>query len=140
VVTGTLGGMLALGWRNGALKSRVVSLSQHEHPLDELAAAPAGGGRFDAVLMPLTLFDGWKRSHPQAPLEAAAWRKPIGVNLGFVTLAGDNAVRLALDDVITRARADGSLARWAAEEGVNWIAPETPEVGGGPGTFDLLRD
>ena len=142
VVSGTLGGMVAMGWKNGALRSRLVSLGQKEQPLEELLAPPTAGKarRFDAVLLPLALFDGWLVQHPGAPLVAAGWRRPIGVNLGFVTLASDAAVRPALDTVISRALADGSLARWAAEEGVTWSAPVAPDEGRGPSLQELMAD
>jgi hypothetical protein len=142
VTSGTLGGMVAMGWKNGALRNRLVSLGQKEQPLEELLAAPAAGTprRFDAVLLPLALFDGWLVQHPGAALVAAGWRRPIGVNLGFTTLASDTTVRPALDAVISRGLADGSLARWAGEEGVTWSAPSTPDVGRGPSLLELMTD
>lgn len=142
VVAGTLGGAMALGWKNGALRSRLVSLGQKEQPLDELAAAPAPGTkrRFDAVLLPLALFDGWLVQHPGATLAAAAWRRPIGINLGFVTLESEAVLRPALDAVISRGLADGSLARWSAEEGVSWVPPVAPDVGRGPSLLELMAD
>lgn len=142
VVAGTLGGAMALGWKQGALRSRLVSLGQKEQPLDELAAPPAPGTarRFDAVLLPLALFDGWLVQHPGATLAAAAWRRPIGINLGFVTLDGEAVLRPALDGVIQRGLADGSLARWAAEEGVSWVPPVAPDVGRGPSLLELMAD
>lgn len=141
VVAGTLGGAVAMGWKFGTLRNRVVTLNQRESPLDELAAPPAGTSpRFDAVMAPLALFDGWRVQHPGGRLEAAAWRRPLGMNLGFVTLASDATVRPALDAVISRARDDGSLARWAAEEGVTWLPPEQPEVGRGPSLLQLMGD
>lgn len=141
VVTGTLGGMVAMGWKHGALRNRLVSLGQKEQPLDELAAATgAAARRFDALLLPLALFDGWRVQHPGASLAAAGWRRSIGVNLGFVTLASDAAVRPALDAVVARGLADGSLARWAADEGVTWSPPAAPDVGRGPSLLELMAD
>ena len=141
VVAGTLGGAVAMGWKFGALRNRVVTLNQRETPLDELAKPAAGAApRFDAVLTPLALFDGWRVQHPGGTLVAAGWRRPLGMNLGFVTLASDATVRPALDAVITRARADGSLARWAAEEGVTWSPPETPDVTRGPSLLQLVSE
>lgn len=140
-VAGTLGGAVAMGWKFGALRNRVVTLNQRENPLDELARPPAGPApRFDAVLTPLALFDGWRVQHPGATLEAAAWRRPLGMNLGFVTLASDATVRPAFDAAIGAALADGSLARWAAEEGVTWSPPEAPDVGRGPSLLQLMSD
>ena len=136
VVSGTLAGSVAQMWRSGTLRSRLVSLTQKEEPLDELAG-PAP--RFDAIIMPLALFDGWKMRHPDTKVAAAQWRRPIGVNLGFVTLAGATDARNALNTVIGRALADGQMARWAAEEGMSWLPPIAPDVGPGPGIGDLGR-
>ena len=141
-VSGTLASAVGMTWRNGALRARLVSLSQREDVLAELvrptdAAAPR---RFDAAFLPLALFDGWRLAHPGSPLVAAGYRRPIGINLGFVTLDSAVAVRDALDRAIDSARADGSLARWAAEEGVSWAPPTTPEVWRGPSLADLAAD
>ena len=137
-VSGTLASAVALTWRNGLLRPRVVSLSQREDPLAELAKP--GEHRFEAVLLPLALFDGWMLTHPGQPLVAAAFRRPIGVNLGFVMLEGATEVRAALDQAITQARANGQLARWAADEGVSWAEPVAPEVSRGPSLADLAAD
>lgn len=135
VVTGTLAGTVGMGWRNGALRSQLVSYGQRDDVFAELAA-----GRVDAVLAPLALFDGWRVTHPGTPLAAAAWRKPIGINLGVVTLEPAAELRRAIDAVITRTLADGTLARWAAEEGVSWTPPQSPEVSNGLGLAALLAD
>jgi ABC-type amino acid transport substrate-binding protein len=140
-VVGTLGGAVAMGWKFGALRNRVVTLNQNESPLDEMAAPPTGTARrFDALLMPMALFDGWRVQHPAATLVAASWRRPLGMNLGFVTLASDATVRPALDAVIQQALADGSLARWAGEEGVTWSPPEAPDVGRGASLLQLVSE
>ena len=140
-VAGTLGGAVAMGWKFGALRNRVVTLNQNENPLDEMAAPTAGTARrFDALLTPMALFDGWRVQHPGATLVAAGWRRPLGMNLGFVTLASDATVRPALDAVIQQALADGSLVRWAGEEGVTWSPPESPDVGRGPSLLQLMSD
>ena len=107
---------------------------------------PAGGAPLDkltdlgAVMLPLALFDGWRLQHPGATLVAAGWRRPIGVNLGFVTLQTDTAVRPAIDAVVTRALADGSLQRWAVEEGVTWSPPVQPDVGRAPSMLELVAE
>ena len=140
-VSGTLASAVAMGWRQGALRKQVVSLNLREDGLAELAGpAPATGRRFEAAFVPLAMFDGWRLLHPDTPLVAASYRRPIGVNLGFVTLDSASAVRAALDGVITPALADGRLARWAAEEGSSWAAPTAPDVTRGPSMADLAAD
>lgn len=132
--SGTLASALALQWQGGALRPRLRSLGQREELLDALAA-----GRIGAALLPLARFDGWKLSHPASTLVATPWRQPIGVNLGFVMLEGAAPLRQQLDALITAAREDGRLARWAAEEGVSWAAPQSPEIGPGPSLAALLQ-
>jgi ABC-type amino acid transport substrate-binding protein len=134
-VSGTMSSAMLMGWRNGILRPQLVSLSQRDDALAEVAA-----GRIDAAVVPLALFDGWRLAHPGAALAAAPWRKPIGINLGFVTLQPQEGVRGAIDRVVTRALADGALARWAAAEGVSWQAPQSPEVSGGIGLAALIAD
>ena len=140
-VSGTLASAVAMGWHQGALRNRVVSLNLPEDLLAELAApAPATGRRIDAAFVPLAMFDGWRLRHPDTPLWAASYRRPIGVNLGFATLEGATAVRGALDGVITPALADGRLARWASEEGAGWAPPTAPDITRGPSLADLAAD
>ena len=140
-VSGTLASAVAMGWRQGALRKQVVSLNLREDGLAELAGpAPATGRRFEAAFVPLAMFDGWRLLHPDTPLVAASYRRPIGVNLGFVTLDSASTVRAALDGVISPALADGRLARWAAEEGASWAAPTAPDVTRGPSRADLAAD
>ena len=137
-VSGTLASAVALGWKQGALRSKVVSLSLREDVLAELAKP--SGSRIDVAFVPLALYDGWQLTHPGSPLVAADYRRPIGINLGFVTLAPATELRAALDKVIADALADGSLARWAREEGVSWSAPVAPDVSRGPSLAELTAD
>ena len=39
-----------------------------------------------------------------------------------------------------KARSNGQMARWAAEEGVSWAEPSQPEVTNGPSLADLAAD
>lgn len=137
-VSGTLASAVALGWKQGALRPKVVSLSLREDALTELAKPT--GSRFDVAFVPLALYDGWQLAHPGTPLVPADYRRPIGINLGFVTLAPASDLRAALDKVIGDALADGSLARWAREEGVSWSAPVAPDVSRGPSLAELTAD
>jgi ABC-type amino acid transport substrate-binding protein len=137
VVSGTLASAVAVSWRSGTLRTQLVSLGQRDDPMALLAQPQP---TIDAVLMPLALWDGWRLQHPGNGLMASTWRRPIGVNLGFVTLAPSQAVRDALLATLTQARSDGSLARWAADEGVSWLTPETPDVSRGPSLASLAGD
>ena len=108
-VSGTMAGALALGWRHGALRRQTVSLGQREDALQAVA-----DGKVDVALVPLAQFDGWRLAHPGATLQLTGWRKPLGVNLGVVTLASQQVVRAAFDTAIGRdsgERRPGPLGR-----------------------------
>lgn len=134
-VSGTMAGTVALMWRHGALRSQLVSLSHGESALDALAA-----GRLDVALVPIAQFDGWRLAHARPSLTLAGWRKPIDVNLGFVTLASNESLRNAIDAVISSALADGRLEGWATAEGATWLPPRTPDVSNGPTLVQLVAD
>jgi ABC-type amino acid transport substrate-binding protein len=130
-VSGSLSGMTLMMYRNGLLRSRLVSVAQRDDPLQLLRA-----GAFDAALLPTGLFDAHRLAHPDSPLTMAAYRRRIGINLGFVALAESRDTLAAADRVITRALSGGDMARWAETEGLSWLAPGSPEVSSG---FDWPR-
>lgn len=135
VISGSLAGTLALGWNHGALRPQLVSLSQNDNALQAVTE-----GRADVALVPLAQWDGWRLDHPQAGLAATTWRKPIGLNLGFVMLQGRDELRAAFNAVIGSALQSGQLRRWAEDEGVSWTPPQAPEVAGGFSLSVLLAD
>lgn len=135
VVSGTLAGTVSMLWRHGALQHQLVSLSQQQSVLELLSE-----GTVDVAMVPLAQFDGWRLSHPKSPLVLAEWRRSLGVNLGFATLATNEPVRLAINSTIAKALAHGDLRQWAREEGVTWQAPEPPDVSSLPSLAQLAAD
>lgn len=123
VLSGSLAGSALMAWQGGALRGQVVSLGQRDDPFAVLQS-----GRVDALLLPLPQWDAWRLAHADAPLAASPWRGALGLNLGFVAIPAQAPLLAALDALLAEARADGRLPRWAAEEGVSWLAPGQPEV------------
>jgi membrane-bound lytic murein transglycosylase MltF len=130
VMSGSLAAAVVMQWRQGQLRGQIHSLNHREDMLGTLATTPA---RMEAAVVPVEQFDRWRLKHPDTGLSLTPWRKPINVNLGFVTLAGESSVRAALDATVSQALADGSLSRWASSEGATWLAPSTPGTTSGPG-------
>jgi ABC-type amino acid transport substrate-binding protein len=124
-ISGSTGSALALGWNFGALRPQLLSLPQNDDALQAVAQ-----GRADAALVPLAQWDGWRLRHPDAPLAATPWRKPLGLNLGFVVLQGREDLRSALNGVLEQAQRSGQLRQWAEEAGVSWMPPQAPELAG----------
>jgi len=135
-VAGTLSSALLLMYRNGTLKSDLVSIPQRGETVFELMQA----GKLDAGLVAAGLFDAWKLEYPDGTLVLADYRRPLGINLGFVAAPQGAAVLQAASRVIERALERGELATWAADEGVSWMKPTTPEVSRGPSLVELSQD
>ncbi|PUE10948.1 hypothetical protein B9Z51_00975 [Limnohabitans sp. T6-5] len=135
-VTGTLAGTLVSLYRQGTLRSQMVTLAQRENPWTALET-----GRIDSLLMPTAAYDAYRIKHPDTPLQLAAFRRPIGLNLGFVALA--SAPKELLDTanrVITQALTDGRMQQWAQQEGLSWTPPTQPAISDGPSLQSLMSD
>ena len=135
-VAGTLSSGLLMMYRNGMLKGDLVSLPQRGESVFELMQA----NKLDAGLVAAGLYDAWKIEHPDSSLTLTEYRRPLGINLGFVAVPqGADALRAA-SRVIERALDKGELAKWAAEEGVSWTKPTAPDVSRAPSLIELAQD
>lgn len=135
VIAGTLTGSAVTLYRNGKLRSQLVSLSQNRDALEQLEA-----GKFDATLSSLDHYDAWHLAHPASTLRRAAYVHPLRINIGFVARADAPEVLAAANRVISRSLAGGELQRWTAASGATWIAPAEPQVGAPIGLMDLVRE
>lgn len=124
-VTGTMAGSALVLYRGGLLVKNIVTLTQQEDLLAELEQ-----GRFDATLTPLGRYDAYRLRHPETKLVRAKYLHPLRINLGFVGLESKPDIVDIASREIGRAAASGDLAKWAADSGVSWIAPQPPDVQG----------
>jgi ABC-type amino acid transport substrate-binding protein len=135
-VAGTLSSGLLLMYRHGLLKADLVSMPQRGESVFQLMQAD----KLDAGLVAAGLYDAWKLEHPESTFVLTEYRRPLGINLGFVaTPQGADALRAATL-VIERALGNGELAKWAAEEGVSWMKPTAPDVSRAPSLIELAQD
>lgn len=135
-VAGTLPGSLISLYRGGVLRAQMVTLSQRESPW-----AALDSGRIDSLLTSTAAFDAYRLQNPSTALELAELRRPIGLNLGFVSLASAPAELLEVTNrVIAQAMADGRMQRWAMQEGLSWSPPAQPAVADGPTLGSLSTD
>ena len=135
IVSGTLSGTAVSMFRNGRLRSQLVSLSRNEDPLEQLEAK-----RIDATLISLDRLDAWRLAHPETALRRTPYLHPLRINIGFVARSDAPDVLAAASRVIAQALASGDLARWSAESGSTWIAPADPQVSAPFNLADLLRE
>jgi ABC-type amino acid transport substrate-binding protein len=134
-VAGTLEGSLVAMVQGGQLVGNMVSLAQGEDVWQALNTA-----RIDAVLVPTTAWDAYRARHTDTRLQVSSWRRPLGVNMGWVALADRVDLIAAMNRVIQRSLASGELQRWAESAGLTWLPPTEPAVVGGLDMAALVND
>jgi ABC-type amino acid transport substrate-binding protein len=134
-VPGTLGGTLVSLYKNGALRSGMVSLTQREDTWAALAS-----GRVDALVVPSAFFDAYRLEQPQTTLVLASYQRPVGINLGFAALASQSQLLATVNQVIGLALTDGRMASWAHRTGLSWQAPVQPDVAAAVTLQSLVSD
>ena len=122
---GSMSGAVLMMNNNGALRSKVVSFSQQENLFEKLEA-----GSVDAILVPSDQFDAWRLTHPATALRRTDYFHPVRINLGFIARADAPALIAAVNAVVSQAKSDGALLRWAQSVGATWVAPSQPNVRG----------
>jgi ABC-type amino acid transport substrate-binding protein len=134
-VAGTLEGSLVAMAQGGQLVGSMVSMAQDDDVWKALNEA-----RIDAVLVPTTAWDAHRARHPDTRLQVGSWQRSLGVNMGWVALAGREDLIAAVNRVIQRSQASGELQRWAAAAGLSWLPPTAPAVVGGLDMASLMND
>ncbi len=135
-VAGTLSSALLMMYRNGTLRGDLVSLPQGGASVFELMAAD----KLDAGVVAAGLYDAWRLEHPDSTLVLTQYRRPLGINLGFVAAPQGADALQAANRVIERALDKGDLAAWAQAEGVSWMRPTAPDVSRAPALHQLAAD
>src|SRR5262249_33008354 len=96
--------------------------------------------KLDAGVVAAGLYDAWRLEHPDGPLVLTDYRRPLGVNLGFVAAPQGAEVLRAANRVIERALERGALPPWAQAEGVSWMRPTEPDIWRPPALPQLAAD
>lgn len=120
-VAGTLEGSLIATYQGGMLTSGMVSMGK----LDDRWAA-LESGQVDAMLMPSTAWDVYRQRVGNAPPRLRAGSPiSLGINLGWVALAGQPGLIEAVNRVAAR---EAQLAQWAQDVGLQRLRPTEPAV------------
>ena len=119
-VAGTLGGTLVATYNGGALVPRMVSLARNEDPWAALES-----GRVDALLVPTTAWDVYRKRHADALQLRAGKPLSLGVNVGWVALADKAPLMAAVNRVLSR---EADLQAWAQAAMLQRLPPTQPAV------------
>ena len=131
IESGTLGDAILMTFEKGRLIDALTHLVPGRHDL----LGALDGGEFDATLLDLSRFDAYRASHPDSKLAASGYYYPIGVNRGYVGLAGDPALIVAVNRALSDLQASGTIADLAKAAGLTYLPPVQPAILGD----ELLR-
>jgi ABC-type amino acid transport substrate-binding protein len=124
IESGTLGDAILMTFEKGRLIDDITHLVPGR---DDLLGA-LNRGDFDATLLDLRRFDAHRAAHPDTTLTASGYYYPIGVNRGYVGLAGDPALITAVNKALADLQAAGTIANLAKTAGLTYLPPVEPAI------------
>jgi ABC-type amino acid transport substrate-binding protein len=124
IESGTLGDAILMTFEKGRLIDDITHLVPGR---DDLLGA-LNRGDFDATLLDLRRLDAYRAAHPDAKLVASGYYYPIGVNRGYVGLASDPALIVAVNGALSDLKAAGTIANLAQAAGLTYRPPVEPAI------------
>ena len=124
IESGTLGDAILMTFEKGRLIDDITHLVPGRSDL----LGALNRGEFDATLLDLSRFDAYRAGHPDTKLAASGYYYPIGVNRGYVCLAGDPALIVAVNKALSDLQAAGTIAGLAKAAGLTYLPPVEPAI------------
>ena len=124
IESGTLGDAILMTFEKGRLIDSITHLVPGR---DDLLGA-LDRGDFDATLLDLRRLDAYLAAHPDTRLAASGYFYPIGANRGYVGLASDPALIVAVNKALSDLQAAGTIAELAKAAGLTYLPPVEPAI------------
>jgi ABC-type amino acid transport substrate-binding protein len=124
IESGTLGDAILMTFEKGRLIDDITHLVPGRHDL----LGALNRGEFDATLLDLSRFDAYRAGHPDTRLAASGYYYPIGVNRGYVGLASDPALIVAVNRALSDLQAAGTITGLAKAAGLTYLPPVEPAI------------
>jgi ABC-type amino acid transport substrate-binding protein len=124
IESGTLGDAILMTFEKG----RLIDAITHLVPGRQDLLGALDRGESDATLLDLSRFDAYRAAHPDTKLAASGYYYPIGVNRGYVGLAGDPALIVAVNKALSDLQAAGTVADLAKAAGLTYLPPVQPAI------------
>lgn len=130
---GTLGGVILTTQLPAEIRGRSIMLPPGPQFLWRMEQ-----GMFDATLTDAGAYDNHRVQNRITKLELAAYRHPIGFNMGIAYREADARLGERLDAALAAMLESGEVERIAADEGVTWAPPRDPLIAPPLTTRDLF--
>ena len=124
IESGTLGDAILMTFGNGRL---IEDLTHLVPGRDDLLGA-LDRGDFDATLLDLRRFDAYRAAHPDTKLIGSGYYYPIGANRGYVGLASDPALLVAVNTALSDLQAAGMITELGRKAGLTYLPPREPII------------
>src|SRR5450631_811386 len=124
IESGTLADAILMTFDNGRLIDDITHLVPGR---DDLLGA-LDRGDFDATLLDLRRFDAYRAARPDTRLAASGYYYPVGANRGYVGLASDPDLLVAVNKALSDLQAAGTIAEFGQAAGLTYLPPREPAI------------
>lgn len=124
IESGTLADAILMTFDNG----RLIDGITHLVPGRDDLLGTLERGSVDATLLDLRRLDAYRAAHPDSKIAGSGYYYPIGVNRGYVGLADDPALLVAVNKALSDLQAAGTIAGLAQAAGLTYLPPREPVV------------
>jgi ABC-type amino acid transport substrate-binding protein len=128
---------LRIGIESGTLADAILMTFDHGRLIDDITHLVPGRddllgaldrGDFDATLLDLRRFDAYRAAHPDTRLAASGYFYPVGANRGYVGLASDPDLLVAVNKALSDLQAAGTIAELGQAAGLTYLPPREPAI------------
>jgi ABC-type amino acid transport substrate-binding protein len=124
IESGTLADAVLMTFGNGRLIDDITHLVPGR---DDLLGA-LDRGDFDATLVDLRRLDAYRAARPDTKVAASEYFYPIGANRGYVGLASDPTLIVAVNKALSDLQSAGILAGLGQAAGLTYLPPREPAI------------
>jgi ABC-type amino acid transport substrate-binding protein len=124
IESGTLADAILMTFGQGKLIDDITHLVPGR---DDLLGA-LDRGDLDATLLDLRRYDAYRAAHPDTKLAPSGYYYPIGANRGYVGLASDPALLVAVNQALSDLQGTGTIAELGRAAGLTYLPPREPAI------------
>ena len=124
IESGTLADAILMTFGNGKLIDDITHLVPGR---DDLLGA-LDRGDLDATLLDLRRYDAYRATHPDTKLAPSGYYYPIGANRGYVGLASDPTLLVAVNQALSDLQGAGTIAELGRAAGLTFLPPREPAI------------
>jgi ABC-type amino acid transport substrate-binding protein len=124
IESGTLADAILMRFDNG----RLINDITHLVPGRDDLLGTLDRGDLDATLLDLRRLDAYRAAHPDTKLTGSGYYYSIGANRGYVGLASDPDLLVAVNKALTDLQAAGTMAQLGQAAGLTYLPPHEPAI------------